>query len=79
MNIYIYNVSSVVQSEDLKKMFSVYGYVQSAEIVSDIITGESRGFGFIEMTDDHAAQVAINALNQTEIDTLLVTVQENKN
>lgn len=79
MNIYIFNVSSVVQSEDLKNMFAVYGDVQSAEIVRDIISGESRGYGFIEMRDEKAAQTAIAALDQTEIDSLFVTVRENRN
>lgn len=77
MNIYVFNLSSVVQDEDLKNMFSVYGDVQSAEVVKDIISGESRGFGFIEMEDNLEAQRAIDALNQTEIDTLSVTVQKN--
>lgn len=76
MNIYIFNISSAVQSEDLKNMFSVYGNVQSAEVMKDIVSGDSRGFGFVEMESDTAAQNAIDALNQTEIDTLLVTVQE---
>lgn len=79
MNIYVFNLSSVIQSEDLKNMFSAYGEVKSAEIIKDIISGESRGFGYIEMEDDAAAQKAIEALNQTEVDTLLVTVQEDGN
>ena len=79
MNIYIFNVSSDVQSEDLKNMFAVYGEVQSAEIVRDIISGESRGYGFIEMEDEKDAQTAIAALDQTEIDSLCVTVRENNN
>jgi RNA recognition motif-containing protein len=60
-------------------MFAVYGDVQSAEIVRDIISGESRGYGFIEMRDEKAAQTAIAALDQTEIDSLFVTVRENRN
>ena len=79
MNIYVFNLSSVIQDQDLMNMFSVYGDVQSAEIVKDIISGESRGFGFIEMDDNIAAQKAIDALHQTEIDTLSVSVQENTN
>ena len=78
MNIYVCNLSSVIQNEDLRNMFSAYGNVQSAEIVKDIISGESRGFGFIEMEDNTAAQRAIDALDQMEVDTLPVTVQENR-
>lgn len=76
MNIYISNLSSVIQNEDLRHMFSAYGHVKSAEIIKDIISGESRGFGYIEMEDDAAAQKAIEALDQMEVDTLLVTVRE---
>lgn len=78
MNIYVCNLSSTVQSEDLKDLFSFYGDVTSAEIVNDIISGESRGFGYVEMDDHSAAQRAIAALDQSEIDTLTVSVQENK-
>ena len=76
MNIYVSNLSSVIQDEDLRSMFSAYGEVKSVEIVKDIISGESRGFGYIQMEDNLAAQKAIEELNQVEVDTLLVTVQE---
>lgn len=79
MNIYIYNLSSTIQDEHLENMFSVYGSVQSVEISKDIISGESRGYGFIEMADNNAAQKAIDALNQLEIGSLMMTVQENRN
>ena len=79
MNIFVCNLSSVIKDNDLLNLFSVYGNVESVEIRKDIISGESRGFGYIEMKDDNAAQTAIEALNQTEIDTLPVTVQENGN
>ena len=75
MNIYVSNLSSVIQDEDLRSMFSAYGEVKSVEIVKDIISGESRGFGYIQMEDNLAAQKAIEELNQVEVDTLLVTVQ----
>jgi RNA recognition motif-containing protein len=78
MNIYVFNLSSIVQSQDLKDMFSVYGEVASAEIVKDIISGESRGFGYIKMDNCAAGQRAIEALNQLEIDTLTVSVQESR-
>ncbi len=78
MNIYVSNLSSVIRSEDLIDLFSVYGEVKSGHIVNDIISGESRGFGYIEMEDRIAAQRAIEALNQIEIDTLSVSVQEDR-
>jgi len=78
MNIYVSNLSSIIQNKDLKDMFSVYGDVSSAEVVKDIISGESRGFGYIRMDDNAAGQRAIEALNQFEIDTLAVSVQESR-
>jgi RNA recognition motif-containing protein len=78
MNIYVCNLSSTVQSEDLKDLFSFYGDVTSAEIMNDIISGESRGFGYVEMNDYTAAQRAIAALDQSKIDTLTVSVQEDR-
>jgi RNA recognition motif-containing protein len=69
----------MIQDADLKDMFAAYGSVKSVEIIKDIISGESRGFGFVEMEDDHAAKKAIAGLNQIELDTLPVTVQENTN
>lgn len=79
MNIYVCNLSSDIQDEDLKEMFSVYGNVQSVEIPKDIFSGESRGFGFIEMEDNTAAQNAIDALNQKEVDTLSLSVKQYNN
>lgn len=79
MNIYVCNLSSDIQDEDLKEMFAVYGNVQSVEIPKDIFSGESRGFGFIEMEDNTAAQNAIDALNQKEVDTLSLSVKQYNN
>ncbi|NTS42316.1 RNA-binding protein [Flavisolibacter sp. BT320] len=79
MNIYISNLSSDIQDEDLMEMFAAYGDVQSVEIPKDIFSGESRGFGFIEMEDNIAAQNAIDALHQKEVDSLSLSVQEYNN
>ena len=76
MNIYISNLSSLICNDGLKQLFSTYGKVSSAEVMKDIISGESRGFGFIEMEDHDAATKAIKGLHQTEVDTLTVSVQE---
>lgn len=78
MNIYVSNLSSTILDEDLKSMFTVYGNVSSAEIVKDIISGESRGFGYVEMDNCDEAQRAIEAINQVEVDTLSITVQLNE-
>jgi RNA recognition motif-containing protein len=76
MKIYVFNLSSIIQTADLDALFSVYGEVKSAHVVKDIISGESRGFGYIEMNDILAGQRAVEALDQIEIDTLSVSVQE---
>ena len=78
MNIYISNLSTAVRDEKLKQLFSAYGEVKSAEIVDDAFTGESRGFGYVEMEDSVAAQKAIEALNKSELDTRTILVEEAK-
>lgn len=76
MNIYVSNLSFHTTEEDLRQMFAAYGSVSSAKIVMDKFTNKSRGFGFIEMPDDSAAQEAIKMLNNKDIQgrTLSVSV-----
>lgn len=76
MNIYISNLSFGVQDEDLRKLFSEYGEVSSAKIITDKFTGKSRGFGFVEMPDSTAAESAVNGLNNASIDGRSVKVME---
>jgi len=64
MNIYVSNLSFNVQDEDLKEFFTPYGEVTSAKIIMDKATGQSRGFGFVEMSDDTAAKKAIAELKR---------------
>ncbi len=76
MNIYISNLSYSVRDEGLQQLFSAYGEVSSARVITDKFSGRSRGFGFVEMPDDEAGQKAIDELNGTEIEgrTLSVNV-----
>ncbi|MCE3281831.1 MAG: RNA-binding protein [Chitinophagaceae bacterium] len=67
MNIYVSNISFHTTEEVLREMFSVYGEVSSVRIVTDKDTGQSRGFGFIEMSSHDAAEAAIKALDSKEI------------
>ena len=76
MNIYISNLSFKVEDNDLRQLFEEYGEVTSAKVVMDRYTGRSKGFGFIEMPDDEAAQKAITELNQAEYDGRMITVNE---
>ena len=74
MNIYISNLSYGVSDADLKELFAEYGEISSAKVITDRETGRSRGFGFVEMPDDEAAQKAINELNEAEYDGKVIRV-----
>lgn len=63
MNIYVANIPWKASEEELKTLFSQYGDVDSAKIITDKFTQRSRGFGFVEMKDDSAAKQAIEELN----------------
>ena len=63
MNIYVSNLSYSVQDDDLRGFFSEYGEVSSAKVIMDKYTNRSKGFGFVEMPDDAAAQKAIAELD----------------
>jgi RNA recognition motif-containing protein len=78
MNIYVSNLSFNVQDEDLREFFTPYGEVTSAKIINDRETGRSRGFGFVEMSDDEASQKAITELNDASVDGRTIKVMEAK-
>jgi RNA recognition motif-containing protein len=67
MNIYVGSLSFEVTEEELRQAFEAYGQVASANIIKDKFTGESRGFGFVEMPSKDEAQAAINGLNGKEL------------
>ena len=76
MNIYVSNLSFAVVDEDLKSYFAEYGEVTSAKVIMDKYTNRSKGFGFVEMPDDAAAEKAIAELNGATIEQqpLVITV-----
>src|SRR5690349_22990480 len=77
MNIYVGNLNWNMTSDDLQNLFSPYGEVASAKIVTDKFNNNrSKGFGFVEMTDDEAARTAISNLNETEITGRKIIVNE---
>jgi RNA recognition motif-containing protein len=78
MNIYVSNLGFAVQDDDLKKIFTAYGEVTSAKIINDRETGKSRGFGFVEMSDDTASQKAIAELDGTTVEGRTLKVVEAK-
>ena len=76
--LYVGNLSYDVDSSELEQLFGAHGTVQSAEIISDRMTGRSKGFGFVEMGSDDEAQAAIAALNGQEHQGRALTVNEAK-
>jgi RNA recognition motif-containing protein len=68
MNIYVSNLSFNVTDEDLQDYFAEYGEVSSAKVIMDKFTGKSRGFAFVEMSDDEAAKKAIAELDGASVD-----------
>jgi cold-inducible RNA-binding protein len=76
--LYAGNLSYNVTSADLEQMFSEFGAVRSAEVIQDRDTGRSKGFGFVEMDDDNAANMAIQGLNLKEHDGRAMSVNEAK-
>ncbi|MGZ3846651.1 MAG: RNA recognition motif domain-containing protein [Flavisolibacter sp.] len=78
MNIYVSNLSFNVQDEDLKDFFTPFGEVTSAKIIMDKMTNRSRGFGFVEMSDNAAAQKAITDLNEAVVEGRSIKVTEAK-
>ena len=67
MNIYVGNLSYDATDETIKQAFESFGQVISARIVKDKYTGQSRGFGFVEMPEQSQAQAAIKSLNGKEL------------
>ena len=68
MNMYVSNLSFHTTDEDLNKLFSQYGVVTSAKVITDRETGRSRGFGFVEMSSDEESNKAIAGLNNKEVE-----------
>ena len=76
MNIYVGNLHFDLNEDELKKAFEEYGEVSTVKIITDKATGRSRGFGFVEMTNDNEAQDAISNLNGTDIKGRKVNVNQ---
>jgi RNA recognition motif-containing protein len=74
--IYVGNMNFNVDNATLEEMFAEFGQVESAQVITDRVTGRSKGFGFVEMSSDDDAQTAIDALNGKEQDGRTLTVNE---
>ncbi len=78
MNIFVAKLSYQTVEDQLKTAFEKFGEVSSVKIVMDKYEGRSKGFGFVEMPDDEAAQQAIDALNNTELDGRTIIVKKSE-
>jgi RNA recognition motif-containing protein len=78
MNIYVGNLSREAGESDLRDAFQAFGEVSSASIIKDKFSGDSRGFGFVEMPNKSEAENAISSLNGKSIKGRTVTVNEAK-
>ncbi len=76
--LYVGNLGYGVSSSDLETMFGAHGTVDTAQVIEDRSTGQSKGFGFVEMGSDAEAQSAISALNGQDHDGRALTVNEAK-
>jgi len=76
MRIYVGNLKYSVSDEALRDMFSEFGDVASADVIKDKFSGQSKGFGFVDMPDHTEAEDAIQALNDSMQDGRKLTVNE---
>ncbi|MFA0961184.1 RNA recognition motif domain-containing protein [Roseivirga sp. BDSF3-8] len=76
MNIFVAKLSSSTTSDDLRGLFEEFGEVSSANVIFDRETGNSKGFGFVEMSDDDEAYNAIDQLNETDFMSRTIVVKK---
>jgi RNA recognition motif-containing protein len=78
MRIYVGGISYTTNSDGLRRLFETIGEVSSANVVEDKYSGQSKGFGFVDMADDSQARTAISQLNGYLLDGRALTVNEAK-
>ena len=76
MNIYVGNLTFETTEDKLHVAFAEYGEVTSARVITDRMTGRSRGFGFVEMANQEEAEAAIKAMNGRDVEGRTLTVNE---
>ncbi len=76
MNIFVGNLSREVTDDDLQNLFSEFGNVKSVKVIRDLFSGESKGFGFVEMPGVSESQKAINELNTKDLKGKKIVVNE---
>ena len=76
LKMYVGNLTYGVTDASLEQMFAEFGQVRSAQVIMDRDTGRSKGFGFVEMSNDNEARAAMTALNGKEVEGRTLTVNE---
>jgi RNA recognition motif-containing protein len=76
MNLFVAKLSSATTAQNLEELFGEFGAVVSAKVIFDKETGNSKGYGFVEMKNDDEAKAAITAMNDTEVDGKQIVVKE---
>ena len=76
--LYVGNLPFDTSEDELHQLFSAHGQIVSAKLITDMETGRSRGFGFVEMANDEEAQAAIAQLNGTEVEGRSLVVNESR-
>ncbi|BCU06013.1 MULTISPECIES: RNA recognition motif domain-containing protein [Allochromatium] len=76
MRIYVGNLPYSVNDDELRNIFGQFGELASAEVIKDKFSGQSKGFGFVDMPNNSEADAAIKALNETEMKGRKLTVNE---
>ena len=76
VNIYVGNLAYAVTEDELRSAFEQYGSVERASVITDRMTGRSKGFGFVEMGNEAEAREAISKLNETELKGRNIVVNE---
>ena len=78
MNIFVGSLPFSIEEADLRESFEAYGAVDSVKIITDKFTGRSKGFGFVEMTNDDEAQKAIDELNGATVQGRAIVVNKSE-
>jgi len=76
MNIFVGNLAREVSDQELEKLFAQFGHVKSVKIIRDLFSGESKGFGFVDMPGKSEATAAMNELNTYDLKGKKITVNE---
>ncbi len=78
MNLFVAKLSPTTTAKDLETLFEAFGEILSTKVIIDRFTGNSKGYGFVEMKNDDEALAAIEALNETDFKSSTIVVKESQ-